>query len=488
VKMLIENCAVLDPDAPWGYETGRYIAMEGHCIRAVTAERPRGDFEQVLSGRDRLVIPGLVNAHTHSSQNMLRATTECMPLEPWLIHLFSMSGEYSERDYYVNAAIGAIEMIRSGTTSVVDHLFMNPPFRMEAMDAVMNAYKDCGIRAAVAPLYGDAFYDFAYGRACGHALDAPFLIELERNRLPVQDVIGGLERIMRKWHGAENERLRVFAGPVGLQWCTEALLRESIDLARRHQTGVHMHLMETRLQCEAARHRFGCSGVPWMEERELLGPEVSLPHSVWVRTDKELEDIARTGALVVHNPASNLKLGSGLAPVRRMRERGIRVALGADGAASSDNQVMFECLRLAALIHNLADTDPRAWITSREAVRMATEGGAAAMGLPDRLGRIEAGCLADLVLLDLNASNMVPLNDAYKQLAFCESGSSVASVVVDGRLVYHEGKMQCVDADALLAEARQMIEGRPHQGEMPADARAAQKQVAAFQQAVACGA
>jgi len=485
MSILIERCAVLDPDQEWGYSADRYIVIEGNRIQSVTGQRPGGAFERVISGEDRLAVPGLINAHTHSPENYLRASTECLPLEPWLIFLFGMSGEYSPRDYYLSAMLGIIEMFRTGVTSVVDHLWMNPPFQREAMDAVMEACRDSGIRAAVAPLYRDVAYDLEYGRSLGHTLEDPFFAETDATQLPVKDMMDVLASFIEQWHLTEGGRLKAFVGPGGLQWCSEELLRASLDLARQHRSGLHMHLFETRLQWKACQFKHGRSGVEWMAERELLGPEVSLPHSVWVRSEKELQCLAESQSMVVHNPAANLKLGSGLAPIKAMLEKGITVALGADGACSSDNQVMFEALRLAALIHDLSYPEPERWITAREAVKMVTEAGGAVMGLEGELGRIQEGWLADITLLDLSASNLVPLNDACKQLAFCESGSSVRTVLVDGRVVFEEGKIQTIDEQAIIAEAKEAVKGRPHRKAMPPEVARFQKEIAAFQQDVA---
>jgi cytosine/adenosine deaminase-related metal-dependent hydrolase len=185
---------------------------------------------------------------------------------------------------------------------------------------------------------------------------------------------------------------------------------------------------------------------------------------------------------VVHNPAANLKLGSGLAPIRAMLDLGVNVALGTDGAASSDNQVLFEALRLAALIHNTGDPDPARWISAREAWRMATEGGARVLGLAEQVGELRRGYLADIVLLDLDSPHLSPLNDPVRQMAFCESGASVRSVVVDGRVILHEGRIEAFDEQAILQEAAEATASRPFRGPMPPEVVDAIARFTAFQQ------
>jgi cytosine/adenosine deaminase-related metal-dependent hydrolase len=297
---------------------------------------------------------------------------------------------------------------------------------------------------------------------------------------PLDEVLAMMEDFVRRWHRAEGGRLLAFLGPSGLQWCTQELLERSLELARRHATGFHMHLLETLVQDWACRRRFGMSGAAWLAERQLLGPEVSLPHSVHL-SHSDVALLAASGASVVHNPAANLKLGSGLAPIRAMLDLGVNVGLGTDGAASSDNQVLFEALRLAALIHNTGDPDPERWISARDAWRMATEGGARVLGLAGQVGELRRGYLADIVLLDLDSPHLSPLNDPVRQMAFCESGASVRSVIVDGRVVMHEGHIEAFDEQAILQEASQAIAGRPFRGPMPAEVADAIARFTAFQ-------
>jgi len=483
MRLLIEGCHILDPDVARGYKSGRYIVIEDNTITAITSQRPNRSFDRVLYGADRLAIPGLINAHTHSSENFLRATTDKMALEPWLVYLFGMSGEYSPRDHYLSTMLGAIEMLRTGVTSVVDHLWMSPAPNPGAMDAAMEAYRDSGMRAAVAPLYRDAQFDIDYGIKQGYPLGDTFFAQLGKKLPPLADVMQMLEAFFKRWHGAEGGRLHCFVGPSGLQWCTEELLQEALALTRRYHSGFHIHLLETRVQDLTCRQRFGCSGVQWLAKRGLLGPEVSLAHSVFV-TRADLEQIAEAGASVVHNPASNLKLGSGLAPVRAMLDTGVSVALGTDGAASNDNQVLFEALRLVALIHSVSDPDPESWISAREAWHMVTEAGAIVLGEERQLGKLEAGCLADIVLLDLASPHLIPLNDAYRHLAFCESGSSVRTVIVDGKIVMDEGRIETFDEEAILAEARRLLAVRAHGQPIPPDVETAIQRFAVFRKEV----
>ena len=478
MRLLIEDCTVLDPDAPRGIRSHQNIVVSGNRIESIGHERPAQPYARILPGHSRLAIPGLINAHTHSAENFLRATTDRMGLEPWLVYLFGMCGPYSPRDHYLSIMLGNIEMIRSGVTGVVDHFWMSPAPNAPAMDAAMEAYRDSGMRAAVAPLYRDAQYDIDYGIEDGYPLADTFMAQIGSHFAPLGEVLSMLEDFIHRWHRAEKGRLLAFVGPSGLQWCTEELLVKSLELARRYQTGFHMHLLETRIQDWACRRRFGRPGTEWLAERDLLGPDVSLPHSVHLGP-KDVEYLAVGGASVVHNPAANLKLGSGLAPVRTMLDMGVNVALGTDGAASSDNQVLFEALRLAAMIHNAGDHDR--WISAHEAWRMATDGGARVMGLTDQVGKLQEGYLADIVLLDLDSPHLVPLNDPIRHMAFCESGASVRSVVIDGEVVMHDEIMEAFDEKAILEEATEAMADRPVRRPVPENVADAIARFTAFQ-------
>jgi cytosine/adenosine deaminase-related metal-dependent hydrolase len=214
-----------------------------------------------------------------------------------------------------------------------------------------------------------------------------------------------------------------------------------------------MHLVETKVQAMVCFELYGKSATAAMKERGLLGPEVSLAHSVWL-DDADLDTLAESNSRVVHNPASNLRIGSGFAPIIEMLERGITVALGTDGSASSDNQIMFDAMKLAGLIHNLRSTDHRRWPSSRDVVRMATANGAAALGMEGDLGELRPGKLADIALLDTKTLLFTPFNDAFRHLCYAENGSSVHSVIVDGRLVVEGGRVLTADEETIAEEAR----------------------------------
>lgn len=480
MKILIENCRVLDPSAPWGYASGQYVWIEDQRIKSVTEKKPEEVADKIIDGSRRLVIPGLVNAHTHSPENFIRATDDRLPLEPWLVHLVWATGNFSKRDHYLAAMVGVIEMLHSGTTGVIDHLTLAPEPNLPGIYGAMEAYRDGGIRAGLAPMFSNIGFEIDDGEKRGHRLQDTIFAEMHR-RQEVDDLFVILEEFFKTWHNAEQGRLRCYAGPSGVQWASIDLLHRCQDLVGRYGAGIHMHLMETRVQDHVTRLAYGKTGVAKLAEEKLLGPNVSLPHSIWL-TDKDVLRLAEAGAVPVHNPAANLRLGSGLLPLRKMLDAGLKVGLGADGSKSSDHQNMFGHLHLAALIHNLVKPEPDAWISAREAVAMATEGGAAALMLQDQLGRVSAGYLADLTLLDLDSPALTPLNDAYRHLAFTELGSSVHTVIINGRIVVEAGKITIFDEAAILEEVRETVKDRVHRHPMPKEWQVALDRYLGYQQ------
>jgi 5-methylthioadenosine/S-adenosylhomocysteine deaminase len=452
LSLLIEGCAVLDEKQPDGYASKQNMLIEGNRIAKITSDKiPSEGIDQVISGAGRLAIPGFVNAHTHSPENFTKATKEKLPLELWLLDLFLVS-EFSPREVYLAAMLGAMEMLKTGTTAMLDHLWMGGGLTPEGLDAAMQAYADAGIRGGAAPLVEDNDQVVQAAVAARPAL-AP-LLQDDQDKMSASEYIELLDWFFRKWHRAENGRLLCFAGPSGFQWCSEELLQGSLDVARRHGGGWHMHLLETKVQAMVCFDLYGKSATAAMKERDLLGPQVSLAHCVWL-DDADLDMLAETDSRVVHNPASNLRLGSGFSPIIEMLERGIRVALGTDGSASSDNQIMFDAMKLAGLIHNLRSTDRHRWPSSRDIVRMATSNGAAVLGLEDDLGELKPGKLADIVLLDTSTLLFTPFNDAFRHLCYTENGSSVHTVIVDGRVVVEDGQVLTANEESIAEEARE---------------------------------
>lgn len=459
------------------------LVVEGNAIASLA---PAGGATPadatVLEGTGLLALPGLVNAHTHSPENCLRGTAEGHALEVWLARMFGTAGPYDAEAHRVCALAGALEMLLTGTTAVLDHLWMTPPTTACA-DAVLEAYAEVGIRGAVAPLVYDCDATGELAERHGCDISGARLTELAPPP-PAHELVAQLDDLLARWHGAEHGRLQVLGGPCGPQWCTDELLGGLDEVAARHGAGVHIHVLESRLQVHSNRVRFGGVGaVQGLDRLGLLSPRWSLAHGVWL-DEEEIALIAERGAVVVHNPAANGRLGSGRAPVPQLLEEGVVVALGADGSASSDNQVVWQQLKLAATIHNDGDR----WLGGAEALTMATTGGAAALGLAGRLGTLEPGMLADVVLLDRHDLGTAGVQVLEAGLALSETGRAVRHVLVDGQLVVRDRRPTRVDAGAVLealGEQRRRRAGA--RSEPPAATRAAMEKLARLRAAVLDG-
>lgn len=456
--ILIQGCTLLAPYEPGHVLHNQDILITGKHIQAIgpggTLDYNPFRLDRVVEGAGRLAIPGLINAHTHSLENMLKATSPSLPLELWLVPLFSDTVQWSPRFAYLSVMLGAIDMLKTGTTAVLDHLWTTSGVSKDYLDATMQAYKDVGIRAAVAPSIEDR--DLLLEAGTMRGLQFPSHPFIDRFALwpPIERQIATLEQFITTWHQTEDGRLRCLVGPSGIHWCSPILMQICCSMAEQYNTGLHLHAVETELQARVIREILGQGGIAYLHQIGALKPGTSLAHAIWLDPG-DLELLAKTGTTVVHNPVSNLRLGSGVFPLADALNQSVTVALGSDGSASNDTQNMFGSLKLAGLIHNRADEDYRKWPRSMEILEAATLGGAAALGMPTALGEIAPGRLADIVLLDLDTDAFFPLRDAYLHLVYCENGSSVDTVFVNGQIVVEHGKVVMVDEQAIRREIRE---------------------------------
>ncbi|HTK06173.1 MAG TPA: amidohydrolase family protein [Ktedonobacteraceae bacterium] len=456
-QILIKDCTLLDPEVPGHLRHHQDILLSGQTIQAIgpsnTLDINPFRIEHTIDGKERLALPGMINAHTHSLENMLKATSPSLPLELWLIPLFSENIQWNPRFVYLSALLGAIEMLKSGTTAVLDHLWTADGVSLPSLNATMEAYHTAGIRAAVAPSIEDQDLVLEAGQAHGlHFPHHPF-IDRFHTWAPIPEQLAALDDFIAIWHNSAEGRLRCLIGPSGIHWCSAELLASCNAMAQRYQTGLHLHAVETEIQAKVIRDRLGMGGIKYLRQQEVLRPGTSLAHAIWL-DDGDLELLAESGSSIVHNPISNLRLGSGRFHLVQALEKGVTVALGSDGSASNDTQNMFGVLKFSGLLHNQPGEDYRKWPQPHELLEATTRGGATALGMEDQLGKLAPGYLADIILLNLENSAFFPLRDPYLHLVYCENGSSVDTVIVNGRVVVEHGKVQTVDEQALRAEIR----------------------------------
>jgi 5-methylthioadenosine/S-adenosylhomocysteine deaminase len=431
------------------------VLVDGDRIAAVAPQLAGPAAAELLDARAFLVLPGLINAHTHAHNNLLRGLAGRWTLEDLLNHGPALNANRTAEDHYVSAAIGAVEMLKTGCTTAYDLFMAIPAPGGPDMDAVARAYTDVGMRAVLAPAVADiAFYE-----------TVPGLVELLPKELrravealrpaPTAGLLHLVADAIRRLHGAAGGRIRVGLAPTIPTQCTDEFLAGCVRLAREHGVGVHTHLSESKMQAIAAQRRWGQTTVARLADLGLLGPGFVGAHGVWL-TDDDIRRLADAGGAIAHNPASNLRLGSGLAAVREMLDAGVTVGLGTDGSMCSDNLNLFEAMRLAGLVGNVRfPHHTERWIGAAEVWRMATAGSARALGLDADIGAIEPGRKADLVLLRADSTFLRPLNDVVGALVYAETGADVDTVLVGGRPVVKGGRVLTVDESRLRARAQE---------------------------------
>lgn len=421
------------------------VLVDGERIAAIAPRLDPPPGARVVDLAGDLLIPGLVNAHYHSPDNLNTALTPVAPLELWSLASVPLR-ERPPRELRLAALFGAAQLLRGGVTSVVDMVRVGSAATVDAIDAVAGAYLDAGLRAAIAPVVVDLPLERTLPLV-------PWVAE-RPDRAAAEAQVAPVAELHRRWHGRDG-RLAIHVGPSAPHRCSDELLDACFALARSLGTLVHTHALETRAQAVQARRRWGRPLLEHLDARGLLGPSTVLAHVVWPE-EPEVPRLARSGTIVVHNPASNLALGSGQAPVPALQAAGVRLALGTDAASCNDGLSMFEAMKLAATLHRPAEPDWRRWPSAADALRSATSGGAAALGLAGELGTVAVGQLADLVVLRGADAAFVPPNDLVRQLVMRAGPAAVRHVFVGGRQVVADGELLTIDQGAVVAEVRSL--------------------------------
>jgi len=381
--------------------------------------------DQRLDASDGLVIPGLVNAHTHIAMTLFRGYADDKPLDAWLQEdIWPVEAELQAADIRAGTRLGVAEMIRSGTTAFGDMYFFMP----EVADVVA----ETGIRARL-------------GRGC--------ITVGKEGSTAHRDFEESLE-FAREYDGDADGRVRTMFAPHSLTTVEESFYREYIPEAREAGIPIHFHANETATEVEPLIEEHGTRPLAYADDLGLLADDSFIAHGVHV-DDAEIELLANRGTAVVHCPASNMKLASGMAPVQRMLEAGVPVGLGTDGAASNNDLDMFDEMRDATMIGKLAADDASA-VPAAAAVRMATAGSADALGFDS--GRIEAGANADLAVVDLDAPHLTPRHDLVSHLAYATRGSDVRHTVCDGTVLMRNRELLTLDIDRVTREATERAE------------------------------
>jgi 5-methylthioadenosine/S-adenosylhomocysteine deaminase len=430
VSLIVTGGTVVTVDRARRVVSPGAVAIDGPAIVAVDrveAIASRYDAVDTIDARGRIVMPGLVNTHTHAPMVLYRGLADDLALREWLERYIFPAEAKTVTPEFVRAGtrLAALEMITSGTTTFADMYYFE--------EVVAEETRRAGLRGVL----GQTVIQFP-------APDA---------RTPAEG-LARTEAFLRDWR---DDALVVPAvAPHALYTLDEATLRASRALADRYGAPLLIHTAETRDEVDRSVRDHGASPVAYLDQLGLWAPRTVAAHAVWV-SDEDLRTLARRGVGVAHNPESNMKLASGTAPVVRMRAAGVATGLGTDGAASNNDLDMFEAMRQAAFLQKLATGDPRA-LGASEVLEMATREGARALGLEALIGSLEPGKRADLIVVAMDAARQVPVYDPISHLVYVTRGDDVRVTVVNGRVLMREGRVLTLDRDRVVAEARAMAE------------------------------
>ena len=418
---IIANTLAILPDGT-GHAAGRHdIFIEGSDIVGID-ETPEGfSADEVIDGSRRLTIPGLINAHTHTYMSMMRNVADDLSFTDWLFGTIEpIENRLEPEDAYWASLLSQIEMIRSGTTCFND--------QQMHIGQTTRAVVESGMRAVICRGLVGGEYD----------LDERRIREALRER----DAFAGCDRLTFR------------LGPHAPYSCGPGYLRGVAEVAKREGMGVHIHIAEGQVESDNMLRDHGCTPVEYVRDAGIFEMPTIAAHCIRV-SESDRAILAENGVSVVTNPASNMKLGNGFAPVPEMVAEGINVCLGTDGAASNNAQNMFREMGLLALIHKGTHGTPQC-ISADEVLDMATRNGAKALGL--NTGSIEVGRKADLALLDLGAPSLTPLNNPVAALAYSANGSEVTDVIIDGRTVMRDRELTAIDEERVRCEIARICE------------------------------
>ena len=422
--ILIKNALILNPN---NFENKKQsLLIKDDLIAEISDEIDDSNADKIIDAEGKILLPGLINTHTHLSMTLFRGLADDLSLDSWLNdHIWPMEANLNGDYCYIGALLGAVELIKSGTTTFSDMYFY--------MEDVARAVDDAGIRAVLS--YG--MIDFS---------------DAERREAEIKENMA----LYDACNGMADGRIKVFFGPHSPYTASEELLVKVRELADEHNIGIHIHVSETQKEINDSLDERGIRPFEYLEKIGFLGPDVVAAHCVWL-SDEEIEIIKKHGVKVSHNPCSNMKLASGVAPVSKLIENDICVSIGTDGASSNNNLDLIEELKTASLLQKVSTLDPKV-LTSDEAIEMATIKGAEALGLDDEIGSIEVGKKADIILIDTNSANMVPDSSSLSSnVIYSANGSNVDTTICNGKILMENKKLTTLDEDEIYAKAKQAI-------------------------------
>ncbi len=422
--ILIKNALILNPN---NFENKKQsLLIKDDLIAEIAETIDEGNVDKIIDAEGKILLPGLINTHTHLSMTLFRGLADDLSLDSWLNdHIWPMEANLNGDYCYIGALLGAVELIKSGTTTFSDMYFY--------MEDVARAVEDAGIRAVLS--YG--MIDFG---------------DAEKREAEIEENL----QLFKSCNGMADGRIKVFFGPHSPYTASEDLLIKVRELADEYNMGIHIHVSETEKEINDSLDERGLRPFEYLEKIGFLGPDVVAAHCVWL-SDEEIEIIKKHDVKVSHNPCSNMKLASGIAPVSKLIENDICVSIGTDGASSNNNLDLIEELKTASLLQKVSTLDPKV-LTSDEAITMATIKGAEALGLENEIGSIEVGKKADIILIDTNSANMVPDSSSLSSnVIYSANGSNVDTTICNGKILMENKKLTVLDEQEIYDKAKKAI-------------------------------
>ncbi|TCS84170.1 amidohydrolase [Tepidibacillus fermentans] len=382
-------------------------------------------FDQVINAHGKIVMPGLINTHTHAAMSLLRGYGDDLPLQEWLEQkMWPIEGKFQEEHIRLGTELSVIEMLKSGTTTFAD--------MYNQMDIVADIVRQSGSRASLSRGM------LGFGSK-----------EMLTQKL--KDTV----RFAKQWHLQAEGRVRVMISPHSPYTCSPDFIKEALVIAKELDLPIHIHVSETEREVKLNMDRYKKRPVEHLYHLGVFDHPTLIAHAVHVNQE-EINLLEKMGVKISYNPGSNLKLGSGIAPVPEMLKVGIRVALGTDSAASNNNLDMFEEMRLASLIHKGYHQDPLA-ISAKIAIQMATRYGAEALFMEDEIGSLEVGKKADFIILNTNQAHFHPMYDPISHIVYSASGKDVQDVFINGKQVVKYGEVLTLDEQRIIFEVEQIV-------------------------------
>ncbi len=422
--ILIKNALILSPNN--NFEDKQSLLIKDDKIVEISTEIDEINADKIIDADGKILLPGLINTHTHLSMTLFRGLADDLSLDSWLNdHIWPMEANLNGEYCYIGALLGAVELIKSGTTTFSDMYFY--------MEDVARAVDEAGIRAVLS--YG--MIDFG---------------DEEKRANEIKENL----TLFENCNGMADGRIKVFFGPHSPYTASEELLIRVRELADEYNMGIHIHVSETQKEINDVSAEKGLRPFEYLDKIGFLGPDVVAAHSVWL-SDSEIEIIKKNNVKISHNPCSNMKLASGIAPVSKLIENDICVSIGTDGASSNNNLDLIEELKTASLLQKVSTLDPKV-LNSDESIAMGTIKGAEALGLDSEIGSIEVGKKADIILIDTNAANMTPDSSTLSSnIIYSANGSNVDTTICNGKILMENKKLTVLDEEEIYAKARQAI-------------------------------